>query len=352
MENNKRFFLPILFVFICMSVYSQIKMAQFPDETKASASKYDSLTNVRKIEYSYEHLVGQKITTVNLAENRAFIKYNGLNKLFQNEEKLKEIEGKDFLIIASVGNVFVLQEVNNPTHQFQLSVNSEYAWIADLSFVCHGYFEKIKELYLGKELVYVHKDDEIDISSSHSYDRFIDYSTKSNLRRKMPINSKWICTDVLVLPGKLSFGDCKDRVILNIENEQHGKFYIFASELLRLKEMKHENFMVLEDYNKHKTIQRKQRAAAKAKAEEAAKIAAEKEAERRSDIIQKYGSYYGNLIIQGKVVIGMTKQHCREALGEPRRINKTTTATSISEQWVYYGKYLYFENGELVTIQE
>ena len=227
MENNKRFFLPILFVFICMSVYSQIKMAQFPDETKVSASKYDSLTNVRKIEYSYEHLVGQKITTVNLAENRAFIKYNGLNKLFQNEEKLKEIEGKDFLIIASVGNVFVLQEVNNPTHQFQLSVNSEYAWIADLSFVCHGYFEKIKELYLGKELVYVHKDDEIDISSSHSYDRFIDYSTKSNLRRKMPINSKWKCTDVLVLPGKLSFGDCKDRVILNIENEQHGKFYIF-----------------------------------------------------------------------------------------------------------------------------
>ena len=53
-----------------------------------------------------------------------------------------------------------------------------------------------------------------------------------------------------------------------------------------------------------------------------------------------------------KVVIGMSQNQCREALGNPQRINRTTTASIIYEQWVYYNRYLYFENGKLVTIQD
>ncbi|KXH82070.1 hypothetical protein [Sporosarcina sp. HYO08] len=52
--------------------------------------------------------------------------------------------------------------------------------------------------------------------------------------------------------------------------------------------------------------------------------------------------------------IGMTDYEVRESTwGKPQKINKTTTRYGVSEQWVYPNyKYLYFEDGYLVTIQE
>ena len=119
-----------------------------------------------------------------------------------------------------------------------------------------------------------------------------------------------------------------------------------------MKEWEHEKFLSMEDFHKYRAVQNQLRAKAKAKAAKAAAEASKRERERRTSILATYGEYYGNLILQGKVVIGMTKQQCIEALGTPRRINRTTTAYMIYEQWVYSGKYLYFENGKLVTIQD
>ncbi|MCB2361572.1 zinc ribbon domain-containing protein [Clostridium estertheticum] len=52
--------------------------------------------------------------------------------------------------------------------------------------------------------------------------------------------------------------------------------------------------------------------------------------------------------------IGMTKDKVRKgAWGEPQKINRTTTADGTTEQWVYDGKYLYFDvNGLLTDIQD
>lgn len=52
--------------------------------------------------------------------------------------------------------------------------------------------------------------------------------------------------------------------------------------------------------------------------------------------------------------IGMTKTEVENSTwGKPSKINKTTTAYGIHEQWVYSnGKYLYFDNGKLTSIQE
>ena len=53
------------------------------------------------------------------------------------------------------------------------------------------------------------------------------------------------------------------------------------------------------------------------------------------------------------VFIGMTSDEVlKSKWGEPRKINRTTTAYGVREQWVYEGyKYLYFEDGILTTIQ-
>lgn len=56
---------------------------------------------------------------------------------------------------------------------------------------------------------------------------------------------------------------------------------------------------------------------------------------------------------KGKVRIGMTKAeviHC--GWGKPKKINRTITASSNTEQWVYNdGNYLYFSEELLVSIQ-
>lgn len=52
------------------------------------------------------------------------------------------------------------------------------------------------------------------------------------------------------------------------------------------------------------------------------------------------------------VSIGMTYEEVlASSWGRPKRVNKTTRATSETQQWVYDGGYLYFENGLLRTIQ-
>lgn len=52
--------------------------------------------------------------------------------------------------------------------------------------------------------------------------------------------------------------------------------------------------------------------------------------------------------------IGMTAEEVKKSTwGEPKKINKTTTAYGVSEQWVYYGdRYIYLENGVVTSIQE
>lgn len=65
----------------------------------------------------------------------------------------------------------------------------------------------------------------------------------------------------------------------------------------------------------------------------------------------KFGTEKFNLILKGKVRIGMTKEMCKLSWGEPNDINSTISSGRNSEQWVYDENYLYFDSGILKTIQ-
>ena len=72
----------------------------------------------------------------------------------------------------------------------------------------------------------------------------------------------------------------------------------------------------------------------------------------QSDVyLEKFGEDKWNTILAEKVSVGMTKEMCRLSWGEPEKVNKTTTKSGTSEQWVYYANYLYFEDGILTSIQ-
>ena len=184
----------------------------------------------------------------------------------------------------------------------------------------------------------------------------MDYETGYNLAKKIPCNTIWTCTDVMVLPvlpqeqklGSMYTPRWKNRVILNVENKDYGKYYIFASYLLDDQNY----FMTLEQFNTHKAIQNQKYAEAKARAEAEAKKRAEWRAKQLQKLIDKYGEDIGYRIHSGEIWIGMTSAQCSESIGSPQRINRTTTMRGSREQWVYHSRYLYFENGILVTIQD
>lgn len=73
---------------------------------------------------------------------------------------------------------------------------------------------------------------------------------------------------------------------------------------------------------------------------------------RRQRMIEKYGEKAANYIMKGSVYIGMTKDMAIEAWGKPTKVNTTTTAYGVHEQWVYgNSNYLYFDDGKLTSIQ-
>ena len=77
-----------------------------------------------------------------------------------------------------------------------------------------------------------------------------------------------------------------------------------------------------------------------------------KQAQHKANIIAKYGEKYGNLILQHKVAIGMTKEMCLDAWWFPNDTFTTTTSRGKSEVWIInYKTRLYFLDGVLYMIE-
>lgn len=82
-----------------------------------------------------------------------------------------------------------------------------------------------------------------------------------------------------------------------------------------------------------------------------AKEAAEKQAKAVADAKKARAEELRIKKTQG-VSVGMTKDDVlASSWGRPNKVNRTTTADTIREQWVYDGGYLYFRDGILTTIQ-
>ena len=73
--------------------------------------------------------------------------------------------------------------------------------------------------------------------------------------------------------------------------------------------------------------------------------------ERKALLIKLYGEEEGNLIANQSYWKGMTPSQAIQSLGKPLDINRTVGEWGRHEQWVYDGKYLYFENGILTSYQ-
>jgi len=98
----------------------------------------------------------------------------------------------------------------------------------------------------------------------------------------------------------------------------------------------------------------KQKEQEAAEARQAKVAAAQRSAERISLIkAKKWPANIEKAVLDGKVQIGMTDEQVRMSLGKPVTVNRTVTANTVTEQWVYGSStYLYFRDGVLTSWQE
>ena len=164
-------------------------------------------------------------------------------------------------------------------------------------FIVNGFFEKQKQMVVGKEFVFA--DNLVESSTDIETGKVI--TTKTG--------QKWKCID------------------FTIEEKYYNLSLIIQNSLGEKTDISHES--VFGKWSKGTAYTAKE----------------------SDNYRKKFGSENFDKILQGKTKIGMTKEMCRLSWGEPKSINETITSGKKSEQWVYSENYLYFDNGILTAIQ-
>lgn len=211
--------------------------------------------------------------------------------------------------------------------------------------ICVGYFEKLKELYEGKKMI-------------------MDCFGSNRCTLNSGSNEVYLSKGTELRCFKVGIAELSNDFYpyLFLEDSMGIQYKVRADNDKEMKKLceKNEYIKKLEQEEIERKQAEEKAVLAKKQAEErAAQEAAEEQkrlVERKAVMVKKYGKYYGELIAEGKVVLGMTKEMCKESWGEPDDINVSIGSWGRHEQWVYEhyyssDSYLYFENGKLTSIQ-
>lgn len=375
--------LNLLFFFFFPSViFAQITFMQNNTTNKYQHPNavYDSLTNITtqyyEDKFSYHHLTGQKILFLGYYregfEKKIFdygkyytidtVKYYDTSKLTYENRKYSS---------------YVFTVIDDETQQ-KIDVFESDKIKLNYTWVVVGLFEKLKATFKDKCFIYTDK------YKNSGFEYLISLETGKPNFNTIDEGTIWKCTDVQVKP--YSENDYLNKydpvyklnqlkrcpIVLIFENETYGKHYMYYQN--KEGHLFVEYYSVPKDYTfetHHLTQEEKENLVCgyfveknfydKILSEE--KIAAEnkkkeQQAERKKRIAEltpKYGAANAAIIADKQVSIGFTKDMCIESWGKPTSVNKTTTAYSTHEQWVYkFGtgtRYLYFDNNKLTSFQ-
>lgn len=344
----------ILFSVLCMIVnlaYSQISIIQNTEKKEKNyVTPYDSLYNIQplsKKEGFFKNLIGQTLIYVNAdCPNGKDYNLRYLDAL--GNEDIQTVDaptiGAEFLVIdvlakdASIyldADLVLMDSATGKLYKYNPCLEMNSVWVVK------GFYEKAKQLYKGKQFYYIEGATFMD-----GHDEILDLETGKKYGMAND-RSKWTCTDVSIkVRDKDDYSmvmDYRSPVVLIIENELSHKCYCYLQnrngDPLKNEYNSNETegtnlflgkFLDYEQYQKYNINL----------------------AERRKLLSKKYGTGNAELILKGKVKIGMTKEMCEESWGKPIKINETIGSFGIHEQWVYPNQYLYFENGYLTVIQD
>ncbi len=250
----------------------------------------------------------------------------------------------------------ILQDSLSGIHYIQASLIKD-------QFVAAKYYDRIRNSLVGKNVCFLRNLPQASsdmITDAYSDERIpIEYSylnadiSKSRkqlyLCKDIVVHGKQPTLCAIIEKGETRFLASIERHLLGIDEEnfryKHGV------------KLQDKHFLLPEsafDAEEQRLIRDEQ---AKIQAnEDARKAAAAKEkaaeANRKAELIRRFGTEAGTKIAQGRVELGMSKAMCREAWGSPTRRQLSKTLTGTSEIWYYTrtNRRLVFINDKLVEI--
>jgi hypothetical protein len=389
-KMKKLIFLSVLFLSLkCNGQIEQVEVKTIVSPAQTNIAKYDSLdkwypdpvdrqkyTDQRIYAYydnvidSLKQLIGQEIFI--LPRSKKYTKHynyeggyfaggdpaktfsSNQNKGFNNGYNYNYFDGKKLKIT----NVIVHRQCCEFSVKFELLSEEDnqtlYWWfLKDGNGIINhniptpllivGYFEKLKTIYINRDFIYTKSFGLTDNNSGQTIENMF--------------NSEWKCTKIALA----DYGDEPYQKITFILNNSMGnqievkldtfkKTFIGKTQYLQEIENKRiqENARIAEE-KRLAGEEKKERLAAAKEAETVKdkKIANDKiKQQRREDFIKKYGDKYGAIIADGQVKIGMTKEMCIAAWGNP--IEKTKQ-NSVLEKWGYKSKSIYFDKAGIIT---
>ena len=287
-------------------------------EFEPKIPRYDSLSNIN--EGDLLKLNGQSLY---LADSEGLSLGMGIH----STEIAKEYEGHYFELLVKkerFSEEYFLKEWESGQTFRDISLG----YSPNEHWVIVGYYEKMKQLYLGKKLVshqYINQNNKFrGLTSIKDYL----YSVKTGEKYSPEYHSLWTCVDVSVNTDIYDLRHERTRVVLVLQNDKDEQYYCYLRQ-----DDKHTpdaliaGIFYLEDQSKI-IISREEQVVAERKAKEELekKQQAELYAKRRAQLEKLYKKSDVDLMLNRRVLIGWTKQMCLAALEHPshRHNNKVT----------------------------
>lgn len=202
-----------------------------------------------------------------------------------------------------------------------------------------GYVEKLKNKYLNQNLYLISRKLE-----RNTFNNALDNKTYDYVPEK-----KFTCVDLtFLMTDGVKYAD----LALILKSEDNIEVAIFLENSYH-----NERALALSDFwneREYLAYREKQKRIAdsliaKQKVDEIRKQQGEREF--RQTMIKWYGRELGNLIANGKVKMGMTKEMCEAAWGWARNKTKTVAGSKVIEVWFYSSdRWLKFVDNKLVQI--
>ena len=342
-----------LFVLCMFSLQNMAQIEMFDESIKKvevpKAQPYDSLSNISPQKYgsgdshtyTLHHLIGQTLlycgdpdeerTNVILHRITPFEKgaYYRVDGILPDDVRK--------------GKYHRMQLTNIKTGE-QIEEGSLNYNHYNFKWVVVGHYEKMKSLYINKDFVYVGTEDVFINYDWKKANGLINLETDT-VTTNIPKETIWTCVGVQVKPRKEEdrmTNDKRSPIVLIFDNPTFGKHYCY------LESDNGKPYKALLDETLPYVCGRFQ---LKSYYYNVKAITAEKKAKRKAELTRKFGASNANLILEGKVRIGMTKAMCEESWGYPDDINTSIGSWGTHEQWVYGNSYLYFEGNKLTAIQ-
>ena len=309
--------IPLRLLFIALlvgSLFAQITTTKVIKGKEISIEPYDSTLNfLEKDVYNY---IGQELYLKGKSENIREYGYKDFVKNYKKRtsskrniykccdnynSKYDELAGKYFSVVAVHKDPSVEESDYLSTFYYFLELKEKDSgdkvyykydgkYELKFPFIVVGYFLKQKQLYIDKEFVVRGK-------NWISRDKPM-YDMHTGQPVSFDIGSRWKCIDLTIEEKYFTLS-------LILQNEKgenipcsikraNTKYWIFYAE----------------DADRYK---------------------------------EEFGEKIWDTILKGNVLIGFTEEMVELSWGKPEKINRA----SYGDQWVYNGRYLYFENGKL-----